>query len=202
MMTGNGIQQVNLYLPELRPRRDLVTSLRLAQVVAVMIGVMVLMSIFNVWQRASLRSDLSEMQQLLAEQTARTEQVERDVAARATDQALVGEMNARELRITQSRDLYNFMSTSNLGNLNGFSEYLMDFSRASSPGLWITGFSIVGSAEHVSLRGFAQQAAMLPDYVSRLAMGESSIKNKRFGRLSTSRAGADEELYEFVLETN
>lgn len=202
MMTASAIQQVNLYLPELRPRRDLVTAVRLVQVLAVMLGVMMLLSVFNSWQRASLRSDLADVQQALAVQTARTEQVEQDVASRATDQALVSEMNTREQRILQSRDLYNFMSSSNLGNLNGFSEYLMDLSRASFSGLWITSFAIVGSAEHVSLQGYALQAAMLPDYVSRLSMGESSIKSKRFGRLSSSRAGSEEELYEFVLETN
>lgn len=204
MINGTS-QQINLYLPELRPRRDLVTAVRLLQVVAVVIGVMLLISVFSAWQRASVRSDLADMQALVAAQQTRTEQVERDVAARATDQALVNEMNTREQRIAQSRELYEFMNTSNLGNLNGFSAHLMDLSRASFPGLWITQFSIRGNAESVSLQGFAQEAAMLPDYVSRLAMGQSEIRNKRFGRLSTTRAGeaeSEEELYQFMLGTN
>ncbi|MDO8907104.1 MAG: hypothetical protein Q7W55_01250 [Pseudohongiella sp.] len=202
-MMQSGVQQINLYLPELRPRRDLVTAARFVQVIAVMIAVMMLFGTFNLWQRSAVRSDLAEVQALVAVQTARTEQVERDVAARATDQILVSEMNAREQRIAQSRELYDFMNTSNLGNLNGFSAHLMDFSRASFPGLWITALTISGNAHAVSLRGNAQEAAMLPDYVSRLAAGQSEIRNKRFGRLSTTLASAESgTLYQFVLETN
>jgi hypothetical protein len=201
-VTQSAIQQVNLYLPELRARRDWVTAHGSVQGIAVLLAVVLLVSVFNAWQRAVVRSDLAELQALVSTQATRTEQVERDVAARATDQVLVSEMNTRELRIAQSRELYNFMSTSNLGNLNGFSPHLMDFSRASFPGLWITGFNIQGNAQSVSLRGSALEAAMLPDYVSRLAMGQSEISNKRFSRLSTTRSETEEELYEFVLETN
>ncbi|MBU2099355.1 MAG: hypothetical protein KKD00_11380 [Gammaproteobacteria bacterium] len=203
MMTGSGIQQVNLYLPELRPRRDLVTAVRLVQVVAVMLVVMLLVTLFNAVQRASLRSEYASVQALVADQTARTEQVEAEVTGRATDQALVREMETREQRLAESEDLYEFMSTSNLGNMTGFSGYLMDMSRASFEGLWLTDILIRGNAEFVSLRGNAEQAAMLPDYVSRLAMGESAIREKRFGRLSTTRSGdTGAELYQFVLETN
>jgi Tfp pilus assembly protein PilE len=203
MMAGGGIQQVNLYLPELRPRRDLVTAARLVLVVAVMLIGMLLLTLFNAVQRASLRSDYASVQAALADQSARTEQVETEVMSRATDQALVREMEMREQRLAESEDLYAFMSTSNLGNMTGFSAYLMDMSRASFEGLWLTDILIRGNAEYVSLRGNAQQAAMLPDFVSRLAMGESGIRDKRFGRLSTSRTNeSGTELYQFVLETN
>lgn len=203
MMKASGVQQVNLYLPELRPRKDVVTALRLVQVVAVMLVVMLLLTLFNVVQRASLRSDYARVQVAVAEQTTNTERVEAEVTGRATDQTLVREMEAREQRLVESQDLYDFMSTSNLGNMTGFSPYLMDMSRASFEGLWLTDILIRGNAEFVSLRGNAVQAAMLPDYVSRLAMGESDIRDKRFGRLSTTRSGeTGAELYQFVLETN
>lgn len=203
MMTSSGIQQVNLYLPELRPRRDLVTALRLVQIAVVLLVLMLPATLFYTVQRASLRSDLAEVQGLVAEQTERTSRIETAVTERATDQSLVAEMQAREQRLADAEELYAFMSTSNLGNMLGFSTYLMDMSRASFDGLWLTDILIRGNAEYVSLRGNAQQAAMLPDFVSRLAMGESDIRNKRFGRLSTSRNGESaEEIYQFVLETN
>ncbi len=203
MMMLNGVQQVNLYLPELRPRRDLVTAARLVQVTAVIVLVMLLTSLINVWIRASLRSDVAELQSMVVAQVNRTDTVEREVAGRATDQALIREMNTRELRLAQSRELYQFMSNTSLGNLTGYSSHLKDLSRASFPGLWLTEFTISGDASFVSLKGSAQLAAMLPDYVSRLAMGESGIRNQRFSRLlSTRSVTSEEEIYEFVLETS
>lgn len=202
-MMLDGVQQVNLYLPELRPRRDLVTAVRLAQATGVILLLMVLISLVNVWIRASLRSDLEEMQAMVVAQVNRTDTIEREVAGRATDQALIREMETRELRLAQSRELYDFMSNTNLGNLSGYSAHLKDFSRASFPGLWLTELSITGDASFVSLKGSAQLAAMLPDYVSRLSMGESVIRNKRFSRLLSTRSTTSvEEMYEFVLETS
>lgn len=198
-------QQINLYLPEIRPRRDLVTAARTLSALALTIPIVLLVSAYTYWQLSSMRSRLAEAQALVVVQTSQTEQVERSVAARATDQALVREMNTREQRLAQSEELYEFMRTTNLGNLSGFSAHLMDMSRASFDGLWLTGFSIRGNAEYVSLRGFAKEAAMLPDFVSRLSMGESEIRNKNFGRMSTTRLTAEngtEESYQFVLETN
>jgi hypothetical protein len=202
-MIPGGVQQINLYLPELRPRRDLVTAVRLAQVTGVILLVMVLVSLVNVWIRAGLRGDLEEMQAMVVAQLNRTDTIEREVAGRATDQALIREMDTRELRLAQSRELYDFMSNTNLGNLSGYSSHLKDLSRASFPGLWLTEFSITGDATFVSLKGNAQLAAMLPDYVSRLSMGESVIRNKRFSRLLSTRSTTSvEEMYEFVLETS
>lgn len=202
-MITTGIQQVNLYLPELRPRRQIISALRLLQVFAVVGILMALQSMWTLWQRSSTSSHLADVRTKLEVQTARTIQIEADVASRATDLALVEEMNARENRIAQSRELFEFMRGTNLGNLNGYSEHLKDLSRASFTGLWLTEFTIDGDASHVYLKGNAQQAAMLPDYVGRLSMGESSIRSQRFSRLVSTRSiSGTNELYEFVLETN
>lgn len=195
-------QQINLYLPELRPRRDLVTAVRLLLVVGVLIMGMLLMTGWSAYQRSNLEQQLARIELAVTEQTVRTERVERELAARATDQALVREMNAREQRLAQSRDLYEFMSNTTLGNLGGFSEHMKDFSRASFQGLWLTEIRVRGDAGYVYLKGYAELPAMLPDYVGRLSAGRSAVSAQRFSRLQSSRATAGgNEVYEFILET-
>jgi Tfp pilus assembly protein PilE len=198
------VQQVNLYLPELRPRREWLTASNLLVLLAVLALVMLLAGVFSSWQRSNLQNELAAAQAALQEQSAITEQLERDVASRATDQQLLREMNTREERLRQSRELFEFMSTTTLGNLQGYSEHMKDLSRASFQGLWLTQFSIVSDASFVTLQGSAQEAAMLPDFVGRLSMGESAIRNKRFSRLTSTRSSsaAGGEVYDFVLETN
>ncbi|OFE12904.1 hypothetical protein PHACT_06905 [Pseudohongiella acticola] len=197
-------QQINLLLPELRPRRDWLNAARLSLVLVAIVTVLLLNAGWTAWQSGRLADQLEVAQAALNAQTERTEEIERDVAGRATDQALIREMESREQRLAQSRELYDFMSTTTLGNLSGYSEHLKDLSRASFPGLWLRQFSISGDASHVLLQGSAQQAAMLPDFVGRLSMGDSEIRNQRFSRLTSTRtrAGTDEPVYDFVLETN
>tara|TARA_R100001143_G_scaffold19641_1_gene21025 strand:- start:1749 stop:2354 length:606 start_codon:yes stop_codon:yes gene_type:complete len=193
-------QQINLYLLELRPRRDLVTAARAVQVLGVLMGLAILVSLVQWWQTGVNQNRLAEVEQALQEQTARTEQLEREVAARATDQALVREMNTRELRVQQARELYDFMQGTTLGNLVGYSQHLKDLSRASFTGLWLQEFRIVGNADNVMIRGVALEPAMLPDYVGRLSGGNSAISTRRFNRLISARDETQQSLYEFTLE--
>lgn len=195
------LQQVNLYLPELRSQRDWLRASSLGIGLSAMLLVLMIIGSWSVWQRSSAAGQLEELQTLLQAQTELAEQVEREAAGRATDQDLVAEMNTREQRLTQSRDLYEFMRSTELGNLAGYSEHLKDLSRASFSGLWLTEIRIEGDAAQVHLGGNAEQAAMLPDFVARLGQGRSEISKKRFNRLQSTRIVGATESYSFVLGT-
>ncbi|ALO45155.1 hypothetical protein [Pseudohongiella spirulinae] len=198
---ANVTQQVNLYLPELQPSRDLVNAARALQALLVVVVAGALISAVQFWQRSSAQTELALLQEALRVQTVRTEELERDVAARATDQALVREMETRELRLAQARQLYEFMQGTTLGNLVGYSEHFKDLSRASFTGVWLRNINIRGNADSVTIAGAVQQPAMLPDYVGRLSNGRSALSTRRFNRLiSTRDESSEQELYEFTLE--
>lgn len=194
------VQQINLFLPELRPNRDWLRADMLLVTVAAVVVMLGLSAAWSAWQRSSAAGELEELQALLQAQTELAEQIEREAAGRATDQSLVAEMNTREQRLEQTRDLYEFMRSTELGNLAGYSEHLKDLSRASFQGLWLTEIRIDGDAERVYLSGNAEQPAMLPDFVGRLGMGRSRISSKRFNRLQTTRMDGANESYSFILE--
>lgn len=207
MMQRDGAfkQEINLFLPELRPARDLVTAARLLSVIAVLTVLMAGLSAIQWWQRDALSSEQGLLQSQLREQSSRTEQIERQVAERATDQALVAEMDNREQSLAQAQQLYEFLSNSTLGNLTGFSGHLKDLSRASFSDIWLSELVIRGDAEYIRLSGYTPHPALLPSYVSGLSVGQSSIRNRNFARLSTSQAignSGQGELYQFVLETD
>jgi len=193
-------QEVNLYTPELRPRNDLVNFSRLSRLVAGIVAIMLLISGVQWFRAQSLESQLAEMNAALQEQTRVTEQVERDVASQATDQALVEEMELREDQVIRARELYNFMRNTNLGNLAGYSGHLKDLSRSSFEGMWLNQIQIFGDADYVSISGVVQRPAMLPDFVGRLSGGESSLSGRHFDRLLSTRNETQAEFYEFTLE--
>src|SRR5690606_6272154 len=94
-------QEINLYLPELRPRKDWLQAVRVLQLLLVLGLLMGATSAVNYWQRASLQRQLAEVQAELSEQTRRTEQIERSLAGRATDQSLLREVATREANVAQ-----------------------------------------------------------------------------------------------------
>ena len=202
------IQQVNLYLPEFRPNREFVSAVRVLQLAALAILVMAVMSTSQFLKTRSLRADIQETQSQLVAQTAITNQLQQDLALRASDPALVEELSDREQGLAESREMLEFLRGTNLGNIRGFSEYVKDISRASFEGLWLTQFNFLNGGEDIYLKGIAQQSAMVPDYINRLASGKSPLTERDFSRFlgnlinTTPIEGLERtRLYQFELET-
>lgn len=208
-----GMQQVNLYLPEYRPQRDWMTIQRLGFVLSVAVLALAVHAGWGYWQRYSLEQQLAEAQTALNEQTRRTEQLERSLAGRATDQALVRELETREAMLRQAEQTLSILRGTALGNMTGFSEHLKNLSQASFDGIWLTDIVIRNGGEYAYLAGRAEHSAMVPNFVDRLTAGWQRTDGWRFtrmtGTLGAPRAeGAEEvapvtdsQLYHFVLET-
>lgn len=202
------IQQVNLYLPEFRPSREFINAIRVLQLGGFVIFVMAVMWANNFIKASTLRSDIQTTQSQLTAQTEITNQLQQNLARRASDPALVVELNEREQGLAESREMLEFLRGSNLGNISGFSEYVKDVSRAASEGLWLTQFNFMNGGQSVYLKGIAQQSAMVPEYINRLAAGKSPLVERDFSRFlgnlinTTPVEGLENvRLYQFELET-
>lgn len=201
-------QQINLYLPEFRPRRDYISGLRVLQGAVVLLVVLVVLAVFNTVRQGDLQSELQLAQERLAAQTGITEELQQNLARRGSDPALVQELSEREDQLAQSREMLDFLRGTNLGNITGFSEFMKDLSRASFDGLWLTEFDLLQGGQHVRLQGIAQQSAMVPDFIGRLSNGRSPLRQRDFTRFQGNRINTaplegleKEDLYQFELET-
>ncbi len=202
------IQQVNLYLPEFRPSREFINAIRVLQLAGFVIFVMAVMWGNSFLKTSTLRSDIQTTQSQLTAQTEITNQLQQNLARRASDPALVVELNEREQELAESREMLEFLRGSNLGNITGFSEYVKDISRAASDGLWLTQFNFMNGGQSVYLKGIAQQSAMVPEFINRLAAGKSPLVERDFSRFlgnlinTTPVEGLERtRLYQFELET-
>lgn len=197
---STGIQQINLYVPELRPRRDAVTAGRFIWLFMLLVVIAVAFAGWQQWRQSQLSQELARLDEQIRLQTQRTEALEQEAAGRATDAALLREAGNREEQAAQMQRLLAFMQQVTLGNVAGYSEHLKDLSRASFQGIWLTDITLTGDAEAVLLQGFVTSPAMLPDYVSRLGAGRSALSSRTFNRLSTSRAPDESGYHSFELE--
>lgn len=193
-------QQINLYLPEFRIKRDNLTVLLMLQMLGVLASIMVVLASFDFWRSYRLDSRLADLREVLAEETRRTTEVDALLARRSQDTTLAAQLEVAEEALNASRQVRDFFNSRTGGNTAGFSEYLKDLSRASIDGLWITEFSIVGSGSTVELKGFTIDSALVPSFVARLQQGRSPMVQKHFG-FSTTRAGSTDRLYAFDLST-
>ena|SRR5690554_3881445 len=196
------VQQINLYVSELRPQREALTAARVLQAAVLLVALLVVLYGWQQWRQAQLEGQLSVVEEQVRVQTQRTEALEREVANRVTDAALLREASAREEQASRTLRLLEFMQQVTLGNMMGYSEHLKDLSRASFQGIWLTNIVLEGDAERVAIQGFVSAPTMLPDYVSRLGSGASALGSRPFHRLTTTRAGDGSDNHAFVLEAS
>jgi len=194
-------QQINLYLTEFKVKKDALTVVLMLQVLGIAVGVMMLVGAYDVFTRYRLNTELTELRGQLIEETRKTDLLDDELARRAQNDDLAQRLNLAEARLESSRQIRDFFSRAQLGNVNGFSEYFKDLSRAWMEGFELSQFQFNNGGESVNLRGFVQRTALLPQYIINIGRGRSELSNRRFS-YAFERSEENPELFAFVLSTS
>lgn len=194
-------QQINLYLPEFRVKKDPLTVLLMGQILGGMLALMVLTSAYDLFTRWSLNNTVEDLRAVLQEETRKTSELDEVLARRSQNTALTDRLDIAESQLESSRQIRNFLSQTKLGNVVGFSEYFKDISRASIEGLSLTEFEFAEGGDRIKLIGQVIDSAMVPRYVSKLETSNSPIKNQFFSP-KIFREDAANQYFNFELSTS
>lgn len=194
-------QQINLYLAEFKVKKDALTALLMAQVLGGIVGMMLLVSAYDVITRWQLNGELSELRSTLAEETRKTDELDEILARRSQNTELSDRLERAETLLESSQSIRDFLSESKLGNVGGFSEHFKDLSRASIEGLSISEFSISNGGDTAQLSGQVINSAMVPEFVANIQDGNSLLNAKNFSH-AISRAGDEGQIFNFQLSTS
>ena len=173
-------QQINLLLPELRPRFD---WLALPVVVATAGVTLLVFLLFAGYQ--SLRSDRLKGQeadingQLLNLQQ-QVQAVQQTLAARQPSVTLPQEIADMKVAVDQRREVLDFVSRAGVSGNSAYSGVLEGFSRQAGEGVWLVGFGLSG--KDIEIRGRLLDATLLPAYIERLN-GDAAFQGRRFSAL-------------------
>ncbi len=194
-------QQINLYLPEFRVKKEALTALLMGQILGGVLVAMLLVSAFDLYTRWSLNSEIADLRQILQQETRKTSELDEVLARRSQNSALTDRLDQAEAKLDSSRQIREFLSETKLGNVDGFSEYFKDISRASIEGLSVTSFEFSQGGESVTLSGQAIDSVMVPRYVSKLEASNSALRDQLFSP-RISRTDASNQLFSFELSTS
>lgn len=165
-------QQINLFNPALRPKREWVTAANMLMAMAAIAVVMLLYGTVVVRdsRQAQLRADTAAAgvkglrDQLVTEAA---------VLKRGPDKALGDEIARLEAALNVRQQIIARFQGVGIGNKEGFSRYLEAFARQRTPGVWLTGMSLSGADGDIFIRGRAQSADLLPAFVVALNREEA-----------------------------
>ena len=179
------MQQINLYLPEFRPRCN---PLNLAQVLGVLLVGALLVTLVSFWgARANVKfeSQVEAERERLAELTEEVEALR--AKAGRNNQVSLEERRARlRADITRRERILQLIERQNLGNAQGFSAQLEALARQSREGLALTAFALKRGGNYVEMQGRVASAQRLPEYLQRLRQ-EPSFAQVGFGVIDLAR---------------
>ena len=96
--------------------------------------------------------------------------------------ALDGEIEKAETELASMRQVSDVLNRGEMGNTQGYAEYLRAFARQIIGGVWLTGFSIQGAGNEIAIEGRALQPNLVPAYIGRLK-SEPIMQGKSFSAL-------------------
>ena len=166
-------QQINLYLPEFRRKKDHLTFDNMVLGVLGLTLVLIVLTAVEFWDSYKLGGELEQRRQALASVTADTEQLICDFGAQSEDPALSRRADELETEVNSKHTLERFLSGRNIGSTAGFSEYLSDLSRYHLGGLRLTGVTLSNGGKNVQLEGEVLSPYLVPQYFQSLRQGQS-----------------------------
>ncbi|MBL6746260.1 MAG: hypothetical protein L7S70_05425 [Pseudomonadales bacterium] len=193
-------QQINLYLDEFRVVKDPITAELMGKTLAAVLVVMLTIASWDLNEQRLLGNELAALRETLAEETRKTEELDEQLTRRSQNTELTDRLTEAEARYAAGLQIREFLSETNLGNVDGFSEYFKDLSRASIDGLSITAFQFTDGGEQATMSGQVRDSAIVPRYVQNIESGQSPLRNKTFSP-SISRAEVESQIFTFELST-
>jgi hypothetical protein len=178
-------QQINLFDPALRPRRD---WLSLDVLVLMAVALVVAMLAAGAWGAhreqlalAALKvreGALQDAQSQLSELAARQ-------AGRKADPRLALRIGQRKGWLEDRRQALGLLQGGSVGQPEGFASFMAALARQTPEGLWLTGFDIQSGGHAILLRGRLVSEILLPTFVERLNH-EVDLRGRRFAALEVT----------------
>jgi len=175
-------QHINLVLPALRPRFDLL-ALPVVVAAAVLAAVSVAaLSGLAMTQLARLQQEASRVDAQLTVEQANSQALKLRLAARKGDDTLGHAIEATQSELSQRREVLAFLAQSRerAASVPNYAGMMGGFARHTLDGLWLVGFAF--GADGVDIQGRALEPALLPAYIDGLN-GDTAFAGKRFAAL-------------------
>jgi len=186
-------QQINLYLPAIRKKKDWLSVPNMGLMVGLFVAVLLITSLAKVAGSYGLKSDVEQLQAQVNEAINRSNALVDSYGVQSEDPQLASEVVALEENLNGKKALLSFLDGRDIGNTDGFSEYFADLARYHIKGLRLTSINLRNGGESVFLRGEVSRAENVPLYIQSLRNGDS-YSGKNFETLRITNTTGDNEL--------
>ncbi len=175
-------QQINLFNPIFKQQKKYLSAVTMAQALGLILLGALLLSGYAMYRSTRLNAQAVLMSNQLIAAQATLAKVDVDYAPRGKNKSLELEIQKTETGLKSLQQVSEILAQGDLGNTQGYANYMRAFARQIMDGVWLTGFSIHGAGTEIGLQGKALNPELIPAYIGRLR-SEPVLQGKSFSRL-------------------
>lgn len=162
-------QKINFYSDEFRPprlARDVSILLRNMALTSVLMLILAALAlVLKLWMHSRVDAAQATSDALIAA----IEQEQQRRPPLVADPQLQKELDKARQQLINSQRVLTYLSREGQELPPSFTALVSQLGDVKTDGIWLSGFSMDGSGNHIELRGFAQKAARVSPYVEALA---------------------------------
>jgi hypothetical protein len=182
-------QQINLFDPALRPRRDWLSLETLVAAAAVLLAGLLSAGLWGGQRERMALAALKVREDALQTAQAQLSELAARQANRQADSRLTMRIGQRKTWLEDRRQALALLQGGSIGQPEGFANFMAALARQTPEGLWLTGFDIQSGGNAILLRGRLVSEIVLPMFVERLNH-EVDLRGRRFAALEVTAVPA------------
>lgn len=194
------MQQINLYVPELRPRREWLSATDSVYACVAFLAILVLIYVSELGALQRIEQKVAALQaQEQRLQTTVTELKQKPPSNRKAE--LEQEIASLREAITNRQQIEALLSGRNLGNKEGFSPFFAAISGAIPDTLSLHAFDLKKAGQLANFQGVSKSAHAVPLFLQQLQHSEAFAKSvfgplriEEQGQYLAFKVGAEEDL--------
>jgi len=191
------MQQINLYLPEFRPNLEPLRSIHMLWGLGAFFVFLVLMAFVSMNTNAKLKMQLeSDRAQVAVMNTQVKQMIEQQPKNNLA--ALDEELLALTAGLERRNQIFGIVADKDLGNNQGFSEYIKALGRQSMNTIALDVFSLQKGGSYIEFAGKTTSADQIPLYIQKLRT-ESVFEKVAFGVLNVEQSADTNAILSFSL---
>lgn len=189
-------QEINLYLPHLRPTRDYLSASTTAAGFGLLLLLFLLVGLIKHMNNRSLNQEIEQQQLVVAQQQQQLETLKQELPKSHAAQ-LDAEIVELRAQIARRKAIGQLIDGKSIGNTKGFSRQLQSLAENANAQLSLSRFQLLNGGAQVAIAGQTKSAEAVPYYIEALRKSDS-FKHSAFGQLHIERQ-SDSRLLSFTL---
>jgi hypothetical protein len=182
-------QQINLYNPIFLKQEKHFSARTIGQSLAVIVVGLGAFYAYALVQTRAAERLAAEHRNQVALQRDQLVQLGPKLSPEGRSKLLESEVARLEAEVKARQGVLGALSTGELGNTTGFSEFLGALARQAIPGVWLTGVNIGDAGNELQMQGRALRPELVPTYLKALN-GEPMMRGRRVTEMKLAAKSA------------